>query len=297
MKPTVTIGMCIRNCEDLVKEAVDSIVAQDFPHNFMELIFVDDGSTDKTLSAIKEYASKIDVPYKIFHTSWKGLGHARNLVVANSEGKYLLWVDGDMKLSKDYLTEQVSFMENHPKVGIAKGKQDMDSGGNLLATLETYSRAAGRLRDYSSEESRFKSLGTGGAIYRVEAIKQAGCFDEHITGYGEDFDAEYRVRNAGWVLTTIDVKFSDYEKHGLTWKELFNKYFKRGYDLNYFVHKNKNLINLPNMLPPMAFIGGLLQSSTVYRLKHKKISFLIPFQCAFKNTAWWIGFTRSTLHL
>jgi len=295
MKPKVTVGICVRNCEDFIKEAVDSVVAQDFPHESMELVFVDDGSEDKTLSIIKDYVSRIDISSKIFHISWRGLGYARNLVVANAEGKYILWVDGDMLLSKDYVTEQVNFMEQHPEVGAAKGKQVLNSGANLLATLEIYSRAASRMVDYSSEKSRSKSMGTGGCIYRVNAIRQVNGFDENITGYGEDFDAEHRIRTAGWSLCTINVQFSDYERRGLTWKDLFRKYLQRGYDLNYFMRKNKGLIRLPNMLPPVALLAGLFQSVTVYKLTRRKVAFLLPLQCTLKSTALCLGFARSRL--
>jgi len=42
MKPRVTIGVCVRDCEDFIGEATDSIVNQDFPHDLIEVIFVDD---------------------------------------------------------------------------------------------------------------------------------------------------------------------------------------------------------------------------------------------------------------
>lgn len=295
VKPKVTVGICVRNCEHFIKEAVDSVSAQDFPHESMELVFVDDGSDDRTLSIIKDYVSKIDIPSKVFHTPWRGLGHARNVVVANAEGKYIIWVDGDMLLSKGYVTEQVNFMERNPKVGAAKGKQALESGGNMLATLEVYSRAAGRMVDYSSEKSRCKSMGTGGCIYRVCAIRDVDGFDENITGYGEDFDAEHRIRNAGWSLCTINVEFSDYERRGLSWNDLFRKYMRRGYDLNHFMRKNKDLIRLPNMSPPLAFLSGLFQSFTVYKLTHRTVAFLLPFQSALKSTAWFIGYLKFAL--
>jgi len=88
MKPNVSIGVCVKNCEDFIEDAIDSIMKQDYPHRLMEVIFVDDGSEDDTLSIIRKCVSQIDIPVKIFHTSWKGLGHARNLVVSNAQGKF-----------------------------------------------------------------------------------------------------------------------------------------------------------------------------------------------------------------
>lgn len=283
----------MKNCEDLIKEAIDSIIIQDFPHELMELIFVDDGSEDQTLSVIQEYVSRIDFPAKVFHTSWKGLGHARNMVAANAEGEFILWVDGDMVLSKDYVKKQVKFMEQNHKVGIAKGKQSLELGNNLLATLEAYSRAVGRMVDYQSEKAHSKALGTGGSIYRIETIKQAGAFDDNLQGYGEDWDIEIRARAVGWLLCTTDARFLDYERHGLTWKSLWSKYWFRGYYTHYFLHKNKGSLKHYRMLPPAAFLSGLLHAYTIFKLTRVKTIFLLPFQYVFKMAAWYVGFARS----
>jgi len=296
MKPKVTVGVCVKNGEDCVKKAIDSIVDQDFPHELMELILVDDGSEDNTLSIIQECISKIDIPAKVFHTSWKGLGHARNMVAANAEGDFILWVDGDMIISRDFVTNLVKFMEQHPEVGIAKGKQALEPGGNLLATLEAYSRAAGRMVDYRSEKARSKALGTGGSIYRVEAIEKVGGFDQDLRGYGEDLDIELRVRAAGWSLHTVDTNFSDYEKYKLTWKILWKKYWLRGYYAHYFLHKHVGLIKHYKMLPPAAFLAGLLHAHILFSLTNHKAVFLLPFQDLIKMSAWYIGFIRSHLN-
>lgn len=296
MKPKVTIGVCVRNCEDYVREAIDSILRQDFPHELMELIFVDDGSEDSTLSIVQECVSMIDIPTKVFHTSWKGLGHARNMVAANAEGDFILWVDGDMVLSKDYVKILVGFMKRHPDVGIAKGKLALQPGGNLLATLESYSRAAGRMVDYSSKKAQSKALGTGGAIYHTEAIKQAGGFDENLIWYGEDSDIEIRVRKSGWSLSTTNARFLDYERHGLTWKSLWSRYWHRGYYTHYFLHKNKGLLKHYRMFPPAAFISGLLHAHSLFKLTHEKKVFLLPFQHMVKMTAWYFGLIRSHLN-
>ncbi len=295
MKTVVSIGMCLRNCEHFLGDALDSVVGQDFPHELMEVIFVDDGSTDKTLSIIESYVPKMDMHVKVFHHKWKGLGATRNVVVNNADGEYIIWVDGDMTLPQDFVRKQVEFMNQYPKIGIAKGKQALESGENLLATLETYSRVVSRMRDYTSEKAQSKSLGIGGCIYRVEAASQVGGFDESITGYGEDFDVEYRIRKAGWLLSTIDVQFRDYERGKISWRDLWCRYSKRGYDSHKFSRKRKKLVNFYKMLPPAAFLAGLLHSVKIYRLTTRKVAFLLPLQYVFKMTSWCFGFISSSL--
>jgi glycosyltransferase involved in cell wall biosynthesis len=292
MKHKVTIGICVRNCEDFIEETIESIANQDFPHELMELIFVDE-SEDNTLAIIKECVSRTDIPAKIFHVSGKGLGYARNVVVTNAEGDFVLWVDGDMTLSKDFVTKQVLFMERHPKVGIARGKQILEPATGLLATLEAYSRAAGRMVDYQSEKARSKALGTGGAICRVGTLSDVGGFDENLRGYCEDWDIEIRVKAAGWSLCMTDAEYLDYERHGLAWKTLWNRYWSRGYHTHYFLHKNRGMIKHYRMFPPAALIAGLMHSHKLFKLTHQKSVFLLPLQYLFKMTAWYTGFMRS----
>jgi len=293
IKPKVTVGVCVRNCEDFIEEAIHSIMNQDFPHELMELIFVDDGSEDNTLSIIKAYISKIEISTRFFHTSWKGLGHARNMVLASAKGNFILWVDGDMILSKNFVRKLVDFMDNHSDTGIAKGKQALECGPNLLATLETFARASSRMVDYESKKSRLKSLGTGGSICRVEVLKEVGGFDECLKGYGEDFDIEIRVRNAGYSLNTVNSSFLDYERRGLTWKNLWRRYWLRGYYSHYFLHKNRGMIKYYGALPPVAFLLGFLHAHKLFKLTYQRFVFLLPFQYGLKMVAWCVGFAKS----
>ena len=64
-RPEVTLGVCVRNCEGYIEEAIGSIINQDFPHELMEMIFVDDGSEDDTLSIIHKSTLMIDIPVSI----------------------------------------------------------------------------------------------------------------------------------------------------------------------------------------------------------------------------------------
>ena len=74
------------------------------------------------------------------------------------------------------MSKMVEFMKKNKKIGIAKGRQALTPGMNMLGTLEAYSRAAGKMVNYQSKNARFKSLGTSGSIYRSEVIEQVGWY-------------------------------------------------------------------------------------------------------------------------
>ena len=61
-----------------------------FPLELVDLIFVDDGSGDEMLSIIKSYILKTDMPVKVLHHDWKGLGSSRNVVASNASEKYII---------------------------------------------------------------------------------------------------------------------------------------------------------------------------------------------------------------
>jgi glycosyltransferase involved in cell wall biosynthesis len=288
----VTVGICTRNNADTICKAVCSILNQDFPHSDLEIIVVDGNSKDNTLAIAKDRLIGSDIKFKFLKEN-KGLGYARQLVVSAAGGRYIVWVDGDMAIPKYFISKLFSFIEMHPKIGIVKGTQTLKPGGNVVATLEAYSRVAGKMVNYQSSRAISKVLGTSGCIYRTKAIRMVGGFDPNLRGYCEDWDAEIKVRGAGWALDRIEAYYSGYESGRLSMQNLWKRYWLRGYYTHYFLHKNPGLIKHSRMFPPMAFAAGFLNARKIFRKTHNSIVYLLPFQSFFKFTAWYVGFLNS----
>lgn len=287
-KVKVTIGVCVKNCETTIKDAIDSILDQDFPHESMEVIFVNDGSIDKTLSIVESYVPKMDMQVKVFHHEWKGLGATRNVVVNNADGKYIVWVDGDMVLSKDYVRKQARFMEQNEKIAIARGMFRGLPQDSLAATLENMEWIAIDFLAKQNEKRKDALHLCGGSIYRVKAVKEVGNFDERIKGAGEDEEIERRLKGAGWLVTSgAQVKF--YEKRKNTLKVLWNQYFWYGYSTRYLFDKKRKVVD------PTSFLLQFSYSNIAYRLTKRKVAFLLPFEYCFKAMAWCFGFVKGQL--
>jgi len=298
MKPIVTVGFCVRNVESTVKEALGSVLDQDFPRELMELIVVDGNSADRTMAIIKDVLSKNIVKHKFFHEN-EGLGFARQIVVDNAKGDYIVWVDGDLILPKDYVKKLVDFMDRNPIVGIAGGKFGNFPGRTLPANLENIMYVVNSIvqnpkttsKWLSRESEQHRYVGAEGSIYRVKAIRQVGGFDINIKGAGEDVDVTYRIRKADWRVCKTNVVF--YESCKEDWKGLWRQYYWYGYGGHYLVHKDRRLIPIYEMLPPMGFLAGLLNSVIAYEITRKKIFFLLPLQYTFKRIAWCLGFFKA----
>ena len=130
----VTIGICVRDNERTIKEAIVSVLNQTFDKKRMEIIVVDDGSSDRTLSIIADIVSKADIKVKLYSTNGDGLAVARQMVVDKSRGNFIVFVDGDMVLSNDFIQKQVDVMNKNPLVGVAAGKMRGRLSRNLAVS-------------------------------------------------------------------------------------------------------------------------------------------------------------------
>jgi len=241
------------------------------------------------LSVIKSYVpkmDKMDMKVKVFHQEWKGLGYARNVVVNNANGEYIIWVDCDMILSEDFVRKQVEFMEKNPDVGIGKGIYGMYNEANLVAYLENVEAIVEFLD--SKQKALSKPLGTGGCIYRIKAIRQVGGFNEKVKGAGEDVEAEHRIRKAGWLLNITPAEF--YEIRGKSWKDLWDEYFWHGSGGRFVYGKIEPSSILYRTFPPIGILTELSRSFNAYHLVHRKVVFLLTFHWIFKRIAWCLGF-------
>jgi len=278
----VTVGICVKNGEKTILDALKSVIDQDFPKTEIEIIIVDDGSTDNTLKIIEDFASRTRVQLKIFSQSWRGIASARNVVLRHSQAKYIVWVDADMRLCKDFLKKQVEFMELHPMVAAAKGSYIMLKSKKVVALLEN-------CRIFPMRRSLFSEpWGTGGAIFRVSALKEIGGFDERIKGAGEDMDVIIRLKKKGWLIGKTKAKFC--EKYKETWRDLWKQYYWWGYGAHFIRHKHKNTVSVFARLPLVALLKGIFRFSTVFNYDRRLTYLLLPLQEFFKETGWLAGF-------
>ena len=96
--PILSIIFPVYNVEAYLNESLSSILSQDFKD--FELIAVNDGSTDNSLSILERYQS-LDARLRIISQENKGLSSARNLGLKNARGKYIGFVDSDDMISKE----------------------------------------------------------------------------------------------------------------------------------------------------------------------------------------------------
>ncbi|MCS2583668.1 glycosyltransferase [Bacteroides sp. BFG-551] len=97
----VSVIVPVYNCEDWLRQCVDSLICEDSPCE-QEIILVDDGSTDGSGKICDEYTSRYKC-LKTIHTVNQGVSCARNLGPEQSSGEWILFIDGDDVLIKNAL--------------------------------------------------------------------------------------------------------------------------------------------------------------------------------------------------
>lgn len=104
--------MPLYNTEKYLEEAVNSLVKQTIGFENIQVILIDDGSTDGTANICKIYASKYpNIVYK--KTKNRGVSNARNIGIGYVEGKYINFFDGDDKWNFDAFATVYNFFELH----------------------------------------------------------------------------------------------------------------------------------------------------------------------------------------
>ena len=114
--PLVSVIMPAHNAALYLAEAIESVLAQTWEK--MELIMVDDASTDKTEEIIRQYMKKDRRVRYLENKFQSGQSASRNRAIREARGKYVMIVDSDDICLPARFAVQVAYMEKNPEIGI-----------------------------------------------------------------------------------------------------------------------------------------------------------------------------------
>lgn len=115
--PRVSVCIPVYNRSAYIRDAIDSVLQQDF-HDF-ELVLIDDGSTDDSVEVIQRYTDpRIRL---IRNDANRGIPYSRNMALELARGEYLAWLDSDDRMAQGRLRRQVDFLDRHRDVAMVGG--------------------------------------------------------------------------------------------------------------------------------------------------------------------------------
>jgi glycosyltransferase involved in cell wall biosynthesis len=196
MTALASVVIAAYNEERYLGEAITSVLAQTYRP--LELIVVDDGSTDRTAEIA---AAHPDV--RLLRQPNRGLGAARNAGAAIAAGEYLSFHDADDLMTPDKLSTQIGFLEGHPECGCVLARQ------RLL--LEDGAPMPFWVRGERVPDDPTAGRGPGGEeqphtitmVVRREAFDAVGPFDEAMR-IAQDIDWFFRAHEAGIGVEVLD---------------------------------------------------------------------------------------------
>jgi GT2 family glycosyltransferase len=165
---------------------------------------VDSGSTDDSVEYVRTQWPDVDVlaiPHNI------GSATAYNRGIAATDGEFVALLNNDIELDPDWLATLVGALESEPGAASASGKllqfahrDRIDAAGDqLMWSSGVSSRGAGEVDrgQYDSSEPIFSAC-TAAALFRRDAFRDVGLFDEDFFMYVDDIDWGFRAQLAGF---------------------------------------------------------------------------------------------------
>lgn len=185
MNPLVSIVITNYNCGRFVAEAIETALAQSYPN--VEVIVVDDGSTDDSMKAIEAYRHRV----RIVAQRNRGVSGARNTGIGESRGEFVAFFDADDLWRRDKLAKQLPLFAN-PSVGLVYcGVEYIDDAGRSLGT--NVKGLKGRvLRDIALLRETVVLAGGSTAVVRRRLFDEVGGFDPELST-AADWDMWRRI--------------------------------------------------------------------------------------------------------
>ena len=265
--PLVSVVVPCYNHEKYVKETIESIINQTYKN--IELIVIDDGSKDNSVSVIQELADKYG--FTFIHRPNKGLSATLNEGIRLSKGKYFSAIASDDILMLEKIEKQVEFMESNPEYGMCYGKivYFEDSIENTYEYPN--SNKQGWVFDDLLNYGCF--IPAPSYFMRKEVFESVGGFDKNLwiedwdmwlrisqkyqVGYIDEYLAYYRKHDTNISSQSLKMyqaekqileKYKDYENFDkviknkkIVWFSLLSRKYKKE-AMKYFIHSIKYLL-------------------------------------------------------
>ena len=186
------------NRAEFLARSIRSCLLQLILHQKIEVLIVDDGSTDGSKAVLNEFIDEVNI---ISLEKNQGVAAASNVGLKHAKGKYWMRVDADDYLSMHACAFMGAVLDNNDDIGFVFGDHIRladDGTSKLLVSL-------------ADEETLFEH--GAGVLFRTEILRSLGGYDECLLNC-EDRDLLYRMKRSGVVGYHIPVPLYRYYIHG-----------------------------------------------------------------------------------
>lgn len=187
-EPRLSVIVPVYNAEPFLSRALKSIV--ECKEKSLEIICVNDGSTDQSLSILNRFAED-DSRIVIIDQPNGGVSEARNVALRQCRGKYVIFVDADDEVTPDYFSELLTEADNHDADLVISGFKIRDS--EQEERIQSYDRQVYKAATW--RELIKLPLGVCSHLYKRDSLLSGQTITQFPKGvrYGEDTAFHYAV--------------------------------------------------------------------------------------------------------
>jgi glycosyltransferase involved in cell wall biosynthesis len=270
MMVKVSVIIPAYNASAHVGRALDSVLGQDYEN--LEIIIVNDGSTDDLKSAIRGYLG--DKRIKYIETENRGVSHAINTGLKEAGGDYVCFLHADDKFLPGKIKKQLSLMERFPGFGVSYTDENYFLEGTSRRVKEGYFHFSGDIF-YFLKRSNFIHMST--AMLKKK-ILGGETLDESLRCH-EEWDLFLRLSAKGVRFLNLREELSDISFHSKnlsfdrgTMDATRAVVGKRARNLWYDFKKNINFHSAPGILNLKRYLTFKLYAAIIGFPKHKKFN-------------------------
>ena len=202
--PSVSTVVLNYNGLRFLADCFRSLEQLEYPRDRLEVIMVDNGSTDGSVTYVRETHPWVRV---IENEANLGFAGGNDVGLETARGEYVATLNNDTRVEPTWLGELVSAAESDPGVGMCASKMLFMSRPNMINSTGICLDRAGIAWDRRGGEPDVEEpdqpVGVfgpcaGAALYRRVMLEEIGGFDEDLFMYLEDVDLAWRAQLAGW---------------------------------------------------------------------------------------------------
>lgn len=196
-QPLVTVFISCYNRQNFIRESLESVLKQSYKN--IEILIIDDCSTDDTLKILAEYQDDRIIILK--NSTNMGIPYTRNKGLQNATGKYFAILDSDDICTEDRIEKQVTYLEENQDV-VAVGSQVETFGLNKRSFICKY---------YNTYEELKAQLIFNVPLCNSSAMVRKSIIDSYNIKYNnsyyvcQDYDFWYQIMKIGKIMTVSDV--------------------------------------------------------------------------------------------
>jgi succinoglycan biosynthesis protein ExoA len=251
--PTLNEARHIRKC-------LDSLVAQDYEREAIEVVVIDGGSTDDTRDIVRGYTQRF-AGIRLLRNPKQRQSAAYNIGIAETRGEFVLVIVAHATYERGYVRKCIDLLEQSgaQNVGGAQFAESTSYLGTAIA-MATCSR-------FGVGDATFRYVKTAtvvesvfGGTWRRTTLEGIGGFNEDLP-VSEDYELNYRIReHGGKIISSPDIRIKYFCRDSI--RAVAKQYFRYGYWKFCMIVLHPRSIRWRNLVPP-AFVIVLLASALI----------------------------------